>query len=166
MERPRHDFGEATSIDAEAVGQPGQRRFRLMVHSGSQTATLWMEKQQLQGIGEWLAEVIQKEDEANPSTPVDVDPQPFGAVFDIDLQVVQIGLGFDEDRKLFTVQAFDVQSTAAEPALQCHVSLGQGRVLVRTIERVIAGGRPICPLCGSPIEPTGHMCPKSNGHAH
>ena len=33
-------------------------------------------------------------------------------------------------------------------------------------ERVIAGGRPICPLCGSPIEPEGHMCPKSNGHAH
>jgi uncharacterized repeat protein (TIGR03847 family) len=125
-----------------------------------------MEKQQLQGIGEWLADVIKKEDEATPGTPVDVEPEPFGAVFDIDLQVVQIGLGFDEERKLFAVQAFDVQSTAAEPALQCHVSLGQSRVLVRTIERVIAGGRPICPLCGAPIGPEGHMCPKSNGHAH
>jgi uncharacterized repeat protein (TIGR03847 family) len=166
MERARHDFGEATSIDAEAIGQPGQRRFRLLVRSGTQSAVLWMEKQQLQGIGDWLADVIKKEDEANPATPVDVEPEPFGAVFDIDLQVVQIGLGFDEDRKLFAVQAFDVQSTAAEPALQCHVSLGQSRVLVRTIERVIAGGRPICPLCGAPIEPEGHMCPKSNGHAH
>jgi uncharacterized repeat protein (TIGR03847 family) len=125
-----------------------------------------MEKQQLQGIGEWLAEVIEKEDEADPSAPVDVEPEPFGAIFDIELQVVQIGLGFNEDAKLFAVQAFDVQSTAAEPALQCHLSLAQSRVLVRTIERVIAGGRPICPLCGAPIEPEGHMCPKSNGHAH
>ena len=151
---------------AQAIGQPGQRRFRLMVKSAGESAALWMEKQQLQGIGEWLAEVIKKEDEANPGTPVDVEPEPFGAIYDIEVQVVQIGLGFDEDRKLFAVQAFDVQSTAAEPALQCHVSLGQSRVLVRTIERVIAGGRPICPLCGSPIEPEGHMCPKSNGHAH
>ena len=166
MERARHDFGEAVSVDAEAIGQPGQRRFRLMVRSGSQTAALWMEKQQLQGIGDWIADVIKKEDEAHPATPVEVEPDPFGAIYDIELQVVQIGLGFNEDSKLFAVQAFDAESSTAEPALQCHLSLGQSRVLVRTIERVIAGGRPICPLCGSPIEPDGHMCPKSNGHAH
>jgi len=166
MERARHEFGEAVSVDAEAIGQPGQRRFRLMVKSVDQTAALWMEKQQLQGIGDWIAEMLKKEDESNPATPVDVEPDPFGAIFDIELQVVQIGLGFNEDAKLFAIQAFDVQSSAAEPALQCHVSLAQSRVLVRTIERVIAGGRPICPLCGSPIEPEGHMCPKSNGHAH
>ena len=80
-----------------------------------------MEKQQLQGIGDWIAEMIKKEDEANPATPVDVEPDPFGAIFDVELQVVQIGLGFNEDAKLFAIQAFDVQSSAAEPALQCHV---------------------------------------------
>src|SRR5688572_17280796 len=163
MERARHDFGEAVSVDAEAIGQPGQRRFRLMVKSADQTAALWMEKQQLQGIGDWIAEMIKKEDEANPATQVVVEPDPFGAIFDVELQVVQIGLGFDESAKLFAIQAFDVQSSAAEPALECHVSLGQGRVLVQTIERVIAGGRPICPLCGSPIEPEGHMCRSRTG---
>jgi len=136
-----------------------------MVRSATESAALWMEKQQLQGIGEWLAGVIEKEDAANPAA-AESEPEPFGAIYDVEVQVVQIGLGFDEDRKLFALQAFDVQSTSAEPALQCHVSLDKSRVLVRTIERVIAGGRPICPLCGAPIGPEGHMCPKSNGHSH
>jgi hypothetical protein len=38
-------------------------------------------------------------------------------------------------------------------------------VLCRKIAEVIAGGRPICPLCGAPIEASGHVCPRSNGHA-
>ncbi len=29
---------------------------------------------------------------------------------------------------------------------------------------VVQQGRPICPLCGEPINPDGHFCPKKNGH--
>ncbi|MGH2544054.1 MAG: DUF3090 family protein, partial [Ardenticatenaceae bacterium] len=29
----------------------------------------------------------------------------------------------------------------------------------------IAGqGRPLCPLCGEPMDADGHFCPRSNGH--
>ncbi|MGH9041277.1 MAG: DUF3090 family protein, partial [Acidimicrobiia bacterium] len=31
-------------------------------------------------------------------------------------------------------------------------------------EAVVAG-RPPCPLCGGPLDPEGHVCPKLNGHA-
>jgi uncharacterized repeat protein (TIGR03847 family) len=27
-------------------------------------------------------------------------------------------------------------------------------------------GRPVCPYCGQPMEPSGHFCPKRNGHKH
>ncbi|MEX0789681.1 MAG: DUF3090 family protein, partial [Actinomycetota bacterium] len=30
--------------------------------------------------------------------------------------------------------------------------------------KVVAQGRPICPLCGHPMEPDGHICPATNGH--
>jgi uncharacterized repeat protein (TIGR03847 family) len=30
---------------------------------------------------------------------------------------------------------------------------------------VVRAGRPPCPLCGAPLEPTGHFCARRNGHA-
>ena len=166
MESARHDFGEAVSVDAEAIGQPGQRRFRLLVRSIGQTASIWMEKQQLQGIGEWFEETVKKLDEeaGGHSAVPDVEPTPFGAIFDVELQVLQVALGYQEDGGLFVIQVFDDQSSVAEPAFHCRLSRGQCRVLGRKIAEVAAGGRAICPLCGRPIEPTGHVCPRSNGH--
>jgi hypothetical protein len=31
--------------------------------------------------------------------------------------------------------------------------------------QVVASGRPICPLCGRPIDHGGHFCPRTDGHA-
>jgi uncharacterized repeat protein (TIGR03847 family) len=30
--------------------------------------------------------------------------------------------------------------------------------------RVVAAGRPPCPLCGLPLDASGHICPRQNGH--
>ena len=30
--------------------------------------------------------------------------------------------------------------------------------------RICSAGRPLCFLCGQPINPDGHACPRSNGH--
>jgi uncharacterized repeat protein (TIGR03847 family) len=29
---------------------------------------------------------------------------------------------------------------------------------------IASQGRPLCPLCGEPINDDGHFCPRSNGH--
>lgn len=165
MESARHDFGEAVSVDAESIGQPGQRRFRLLVRASAQTAAIWMEKQQLEGIGAWFEEIIQKLDEEQPNTEPDVEPTPFEASFDVELQATQIALGYQEEQERFAIQAFDAESTPSEPAFHCMLSRGQCRVLGRKIAEVIGGGRQTCPLCGTPMDPTGHTCPKTNGHA-
>jgi uncharacterized repeat protein (TIGR03847 family) len=31
---------------------------------------------------------------------------------------------------------------------------------------VVQAGRPPCPQCGEPLEPTGHFCPRRNGYSH
>jgi uncharacterized repeat protein (TIGR03847 family) len=31
---------------------------------------------------------------------------------------------------------------------------------------VVRAGRPPCPLCGEPLDPTGHFCVRRNGHAN
>jgi uncharacterized repeat protein (TIGR03847 family) len=165
MERAEHDFGQALSIDAEAIGEPGQRRFRLLVRSGSQNASIWMEKQQLAGIGTWFEEVVQRLDREQPSADPDVEPLPFGDVFEVEFRASQIGLGYVEQEGVFAIHCFDESGlTGGPPAFRCLVSRGQSRVLYRKIAAVIAGGRPLCPLCDMPIEPSGHVCPRSNGH--
>ena len=34
----------------------------------------------------------------------------------------------------------------------------------RAAEALVAAGRPPCPICGQPLDPDGHVCPRSNGH--
>jgi uncharacterized repeat protein (TIGR03847 family) len=165
MERAEHDFGPALSIDAESVGVPGQRRFRLLVSAGTHSASIWMEKQQLAGIGTWFEEVLEKLDRENPSKEPDVQPLPIGEAFEVEFRASQIGLGYAEEDGLFAIHAFDESGAAGGPAFRCLINRGQSRVLSRKIAEVIAGGRPTCPLCGAPIDPGGHVCPRANGHS-
>ncbi|MHB8341348.1 MAG: DUF3090 family protein [Mycobacteriales bacterium] len=40
------------------------------------------------------------------------------------------------------------------------------RAFVERAARVVAAGRPPCPLCGLPLDAAGHVCPRLNGHGH
>src|SRR6266540_3525770 len=44
------------------------------------------------------------------------------------------------------------------------VTRAQLRVMARHGAQVVQQGRPPCPLCGNPLDPTGHVCPAQNGH--
>jgi uncharacterized repeat protein (TIGR03847 family) len=163
----RNDYGRAYSIDAEALGKPGERRFRLVVISGGQNACVWMEKQQLGSIGEWLKEMCDRLDEENPKDVPDVEPAPVPLNFELDIRARQLALGYQEEDDLFVIQAFDLEhdeSADPRPTFRCELIRGQARVLSRKIESVVSAGRPICPLCESPMDPGGHVCPRSNGH--
>lgn len=164
MENAEHDFGEALSVDAEAIGQPGQRTFRLLVKAASRAASIWMEKQQLAGIAIWLDEVLERLDREQPSDEPAVEPLPVGAIFDVEFRATQIGLGYSEEDGLFAIHAFDERMAGGAPAFRCLLTRGQSRTLSRKIAEVVAGGRPLCPLCDMPIDPAGHVCPRSNGH--
>ena len=50
-------------------------------------------------------------------------------------------------------------------ALRVFLSLARGAGLRRvTRERVVAAGRPPCPLCSNPLDAEGHICPRLNGY--
>jgi uncharacterized repeat protein (TIGR03847 family) len=38
------------------------------------------------------------------------------------------------------------------------------RAFIDRAKRVVAAGRPPCPLCGQPLDPAGHLCPRHNGY--
>jgi uncharacterized repeat protein (TIGR03847 family) len=40
----------------------------------------------------------------------------------------------------------------------------QAAAIVRRGWDLVKAGRPVCALCGHPIDPEGHSCPRTNGH--
>lgn len=52
----------------------------------------------------------------------------------------------------------DVVRVELEP--QAALSFASGAL------EVVRAGRPPCPLCGAPLDPTGHFCVRRNGHAN
>jgi uncharacterized repeat protein (TIGR03847 family) len=40
----------------------------------------------------------------------------------------------------------------------------EARAFAERAERVVSAGRKLCPLCGEPLDPDGHICPRQNGY--
>jgi uncharacterized repeat protein (TIGR03847 family) len=46
-----------------------------------------------------------------------------------------------------------------------YCTAAQARALATRGSAAVERGRPPCPLCGGPLDPSGHLCPRLNGHA-
>jgi uncharacterized repeat protein (TIGR03847 family) len=49
-------------------------------------------------------------------------------------------------------------------ALRVTITPVVARAFVARARRVVAAGRPPCPLCSQPLDPSGHVCPRQNGY--
>lgn len=180
MSSEMHDFGRARLVDAEAIGQPGQRRFRVFCRSTEGTASLWLEREQMEALAQALDQllaqisgqpVLRLEAQANPPRPPGA-PDDFPAEPDVDFHVAQLTLGYDEDHNLIMLLAAPlvlieqdgalVAPEVIEPEFAVRMSRQQASRLSTHITGALAGGRRRCPLCGQPSEPE-HVCIKQNG---
>ncbi len=157
------DFGLARGIDAQSFGQPGQRTFRLrVVGAAFESASLWMEKEHLQALSLSLQQVLSElKHEAAPQ-PADVGEFPDTA--DHDFRVGRIGIGLSPSDRTVILQVGE-PGEGEDYKLRFRLTLDHCASLVVQLIGIIAAGRPRCPLCGLPIDPTGHTCSRSNGHS-
>jgi uncharacterized repeat protein (TIGR03847 family) len=171
MSPERHDFDVVERIETDAVGRPGNRRFRLIVQNDTQTAFLWLEKEQLQALGLAVDQLLMKVrvlwSASDPKTRTASPAQAFSGSASVEMRVGRLGLGFDESTKLFVLVAHDVEADPDDPpSFRCLCSRSQLSRLSESITEVLASGRPRCPVCGTPLEGGSHFCPGSNGHIH
>ncbi len=163
-----HDLGVAEALEAEAIGPPGQRRFRLRVTAGAVTASIWCEKTQVNALAEAIQQLLARHRRRGEGQRLAAQPlAPFPDRATHDFLAGRMALGYDEDAGQFTLYATDVEAVGADPAPTIRVDLGRrdARLFVVQAEETLAGGRPTCPLCRAPIEGESHLCPRSNGHA-
>ncbi|MCA9822985.1 MAG: DUF3090 family protein [Dehalococcoidia bacterium] len=163
------ELGDLIHISAEAIGQPGQRTFRLRaLNASAETAFLWMEKEQLAALGEAVQNALK--DQSYTYAPRPHDDRSETPVFplhaDVEFRVGQMSMGLDpEDRKIVITgaEAGDPEDSGGQ-GVTMSFDFRSGHELSEQIRVVVASGRQPCPLCGAPLDPTGHICVKANGH--
>ena len=108
-------------------------------------------------------------------------------------RAVAIGIGFDPSRQLVVLELHEqplpdddddengdegdddepddeappeAGEEAAEGYLaRLYLTAAQARAMATRGSAAVEKGRPPCPLCGGPLDPSGHICPRLNGHA-
>jgi uncharacterized repeat protein (TIGR03847 family) len=165
----RHEYPELTVLEAEAIGQPGQRRFRLIAGVGLDLVSLWMEKEQLQALGLAIEQLFEQLRLAGlVRSRISEQPAARTAPLPPDLPEYVVGkmaIGYDEEHQRIAIFAHDIeQDEDDDPVFAGRASLPAAKALARQIAQVIAAGRPRCPRCGAVIGPEGHVCPHDNGH--
>lgn len=164
---PLTEFGPVQHLSADAVGQPGQRRFRLRaISQGGAYAFVWMEKEQLSAIGEAIETTLEHAEVVlSPSGPGEPEPVfPLQANLDLDVRAGRLSLGLNEETRVIVIVAAEGASEADGEAISIEFDFDIARRLRAQITEVVAAGRAPCPFCGAPLDPEGHVCPRSNGH--
>ena len=170
MEPPevKYTLGPLSRIEPNTFGEPGQRTFNLVLESGEARCTVWLEKEQLYQLGVYLQEAVESlssEDKARPTH--DKEPAWSGEGFSLDFKVGQVMLNYDQDSNSFRMLAYEreeEEATQETSSVSFWISVTQAVTVAEEALRICAAGRPRCFLCGLPINPDGHICPRANGH--
>lgn len=151
--------------NVEALGEPGQRRFRLLIASESETIVLWMEKMQVDALSRALEQLLDQlagEEESVASS--EIEPQ-FDLGSDRQFRVGKLEIGYDDTRDRIVLIAYDIEEPEAfGPAAVCRLTRTHSAEISEEAERVVAAGRPRCVMCGTPMGPGPHACANQNGH--
>jgi uncharacterized repeat protein (TIGR03847 family) len=168
---------------AGAVGQPGERTFYLQATATGRVTSVALEKLQVsllaERIDELLDEVLRRtggDPEVPAAAPVALeDDAPLDLPLLEDFRVGAIALAWDGDGGMVVIEAQEESEEPVEPladevpadgpgVLRVRITPGVARAFAQRAAKIVAAGRPPCPLCGLPLDTDGHICPRQNGH--
>src|SRR5437588_594219 len=164
-----HDLYDAERVTVGTIGPTGQRVFLLQGRQGSLTVTVKLEKQQVAALSQYLAKVL--EELPDPGIlPEDLElEEPLDAAW----VVGTLGLSYDStaDRIVLLAEEAVPEEEEVDEADETNASMArftitreQAAALAIRGTELVEAGRPPCPLCGNPLDPSGHVCPRTNGH--
>jgi uncharacterized repeat protein (TIGR03847 family) len=174
-----HEFAWPDRVIIGTIGVPGERTFYLQVRTGKQMVSIALEKQQSAQLAEKIDEILDQliTLEGNPfsvptSTPIElVDNDQLDAVEE-QFRTGAMSLGWDPTTAQIVVEAYpltdvdadetdeslDDDDADASEVLRVRMPVGTARAFAKRAREVVGAGRPICSLCGHPIDADGHTC--------
>ncbi|MBO4209333.1 DUF3090 domain-containing protein [Micromonospora echinofusca] len=191
MSHQVHAFEPPERFVAGTVGPPGERTFFLQARGGGRLVSVALEKVQVSLLAEKLEELLAEATrrfgvELSDTPAVVSDNEPLDTPVDEEFRVGTLGLAYDVDTATVVIEAIaagetaegelgdddlddDEESDDDEPdddldRLRVRLTPQAVRAFIDRARRVVAAGRPPCPLCGQPLDPAGHLCPRHNGY--
>ncbi|MFQ6057466.1 MAG: DUF3090 domain-containing protein [Anaerolineae bacterium] len=161
------ELNPVSFITIGTVGPPGQRTFYLQASKGRALVSLIIEKEHAQALALALDQLVEQLGEPDPEESEAILEAGMELLEPIEpeFRVGQLGLGYDEANDLLVITALELTEAEEIPSMaRFWATRAQMRALSRHAAKVCAAGRPICVLCGSPIDPQGHFCPRKDGH--
>lgn len=169
---------------AGTVGAPGERVFYLQARSSEQVTSVLVEKEQVAALAERLDELLDRVlrrtgglapvPAISPPDLVDADPLELPLVEEF--RVGPIALAWDDDAERVVIEAHaqdedaggspplgDEDAEDGPDVLVVRLSGAMARAFAARSLALVQAGRPPCPLCGNPLDPAGHLCPRKNG---
>ena len=162
-----HDLDAPDEFTVGTVGPVGQRLFLIQARQGAERLTVKVEKQQVAVLASYLARIVREVGRPG-SLPHDVT---FDASEEPAWVVGTIGVSYDEQSGRIVVVAEervdedeDEEGDEESSVARFSLTLEQAAAFAITATSLVEAGRPPCPLCGLPLDPSGHDCPRTNGH--
>lgn len=171
-----HEFDWPDRVVIGTVGPPGARTFYLQARAGAQIVSIALEKQQSALLAQKIDEILDQLSavEGNrysvpTSTPVElVDNDPLEAVEE-QFRAGTIGIGWDPTTAQVIIEAHPLLDDADDDALdggeeeasemlRVKMPVGTARAFTQRTREIVDAGRPLCTLCGYPMDPDGHTC--------
>ena len=163
MPSTKNDLGRAITLTADAVGEPGSRRFRLLVEAQHGGACLWLEKEQLFQLAIAIQQLLSTMDATATGEPTSAPPKSGDAYHEF--QVGRLMISEEVRGPILNLLAKDQEDEdSADATVGTLVDIDQLKALSERALAVCAAGRPRCPLCGTPMGPEGHQCVRTNGY--
>ncbi len=162
-----YDFNPVTRINTGAIGEPGHRVFYLQGRQGTTLVTLQAEKEQINSLSSGIGELLDKLGERRPETSAAALPASLEEPLEPLFRIGQLGIGYDQEHDLLVVVAYEAtveENPDTINVVRFWATREQMASLSSQAVNAVSGGRPICVLCGKPIDPEGHFCPRRNGH--
>jgi uncharacterized repeat protein (TIGR03847 family) len=189
MSRRVHFFDTPDRFVAGTVGEPGSRTFFLQARDGGRVVSVALEKVQVAVLADRLAALlgeIERQGIADVPEEPRTDAAPLDEPLNEAFRAGTLTLGWDVDAERVVIEAReqteadDEEEEEAEQAagaalaadesedgpdlLRVRLEPGAARSFIERAVRVLGAGRPPCPLCGQPLDPQGHLCPRRNGN--
>jgi uncharacterized repeat protein (TIGR03847 family) len=167
MTRRLFIFDDPDRFVAGSIGEPGARAFYLQARKGESVVSVGLEKVQVAALAERLEDLLNAVDAPEGSAGADDRglEEPVVELF----RVGAMALAWDSRNEAIVIEAqtptedgeyLELPDEAEDgpDLLRVRIDVADARRFVARAEALLAGGRPPCPYCGQPLDPTGHFC--------
>lgn len=154
-------FDDCDFFVAGTVGEPGARVFYLQAGQDGTVVSLRCEKQHVAALAAHLSELFADLPPAVPDPNSRELKEPVSETW----LLGTLAFGFDTGTDRIMVIATELTEDPDPAEARFAITRGQAASLIATTEELLAGSRPVCRVCGLPMDPDGHVCPRSNGRS-